>query len=117
MTMTNMRPFTEWFFRAPLEDIAMRRGDPLGMRSVAEELAEALAPGLSNRTVDARWISILCLVLDQGHAAWDAFGASSHGDTMINRNAAKELYSWVRPLEMLWLARTVKLTEEQGGGR
>lgn len=26
----------EWFFTAPLEDIAVRRGDPLGMRAIAE---------------------------------------------------------------------------------
>ena len=76
-----------------MEDVAVRRGDPLGLQVVAEGIAEALVPGLSNRTVDARWISILCWCLRQGHAAWKAYGAG-HGQPAVG----KHLYPWVRPL-------------------
>lgn len=101
-----------WFYTAPMEDVAVRRGDPLGLQGVAENIAETLVPGLSNRTVDARWISILCWCLRQGHGAWRAYGAG-HGEPALG----KHLYPWVRPLELLWVARTAEQTEEGGRGR
>jgi hypothetical protein len=68
------------------------------MRAVAEEMARALAPGLSNRTVDGRWLSILCWALQQAGSAWRAYGAvADDGDVEFARN----IYSWVRPLELL----------------
>jgi hypothetical protein len=105
---------SEWFYTAPFEDIAFRRGDPLGLRPVAEEMARALAPGLSNQTVDGRWLSILCWALQQSYSAWRAYGVvTDDGDVGF----ADEMYSWLRPLELLWIARTVALTDDQGKGR
>jgi hypothetical protein len=107
----------EWFYTAPIEDISVRRGDPLGMRAAAEDMAEMLAPGLSNRTTDARWISILCWALDQSYSAWRAVGSADDDGTVGTPQAGKELYRWLRPLEMLWLARTVTATDDRGKGR
>lgn len=107
----------EWFYTAPLEDIAVRRGDPLGMRAVAEDMAEVLAPGLSNRTMDGRWLSIMCWALQQSYSAWQALGAIDDDGHLVTREAAQEVYSWLRPLELLWLARTVAKTKDRGKGR
>ena len=52
-----------WFFSAPYEAPMVRRGDPLGLRLAAARYAEALAPGLSNRTLDARWLTICAWML------------------------------------------------------
>jgi hypothetical protein len=107
----------EWFYTAPIEDTAVRRGDPLGMRAIAEEMAEVLAPGLSNRTIDGRWISIMCWALEQSYSAWQAQGVVDDDGAIETPQAARELYGWLRPLEMLWLARTVKATGDRGKGR
>jgi hypothetical protein len=65
--LTNVQPeppirarqrMPEWFFSAPYEAPMVRRGDPLGLRLAAARYAEALAPGLTNRTLDARWLTI-----------------------------------------------------------
>src|SRR5688572_13730452 len=115
--MPTAEPFFEWFYTAPVEDNAVRRGDPLGMRAVAEDMAEVLAPGLSNRTMDGRWFSIICWALQQSYAAWWALRAVEDDGHVVTREAAKEIYSWLRPLELLWLARTVKNTDDRGKGR
>ena len=90
----------------------MRRGDPLGMRHVAEEIAELLAPGLSNRTMDARWLSIMCWALEHAHPAWRKFGPGADDGAVASRDAARSLYTWIRPLELLWIARTFKATSD-----
>jgi len=86
------------------------------MRGLAEMFGEELAPGLSNRIRDARWFTILAWCLEQGCAAWRLYGASG-GDGLTARSASRDLYSWVRPLEALWLARTVVADDEAGKGR
>lgn len=107
----------EWFFTAPIDNVAVRRGDPLGMRAVAEDMSEVLAPGLSNRTRDGRWISILCWALQQSYEAWWELGAVEEDGHIVTSEAAREIYSWLRPLELLWLARTVRNTDDHGKGR
>ncbi|MCA9063020.1 MAG: hypothetical protein KDA96_08175 [Planctomycetaceae bacterium] len=107
----------EWFFTAPYEKTAVRRGDPLGMRAGAEDMAERLAPGLSNRTMDGRWLSIMCWALQQADAAWRILGAPTVDGHGVTGEAAREFYSYLRPLELLWLARTVKNTGDNGKGR
>jgi hypothetical protein len=108
---------TEWFYTAPLDAFAIRRGDPLGMRAIAEDMADQLAPGLSNRTMDGRWISIVCWAVGQGYEAWRALNGHSSADSNALPKAAGEVYAWIRPLEALWIARTVHLTEDAGRGR
>lgn len=115
--MATSHPTIEWFYTAPLEDTAVRRGDPLGMRAVAEDMAEVLAPGLSNRTMDGRWLSIMCWALQQAYSAWCQLGVAQDEGYGVTRTAAREVYSWLRPLELLWLARTVAKTDDRGTGR
>lgn len=95
----------------------MRRGDPLGMRHVAEEIAELVAPGLSNRTVDARWLSIMCWALEHAHPAWRKFDANADDGAVASRDTARSLYTWIRPLELLWIARTFKATSDDAAER
>lgn len=99
-----------------MEDAAIRRGDPLGMRAIAERLADELAPGLSNGTRDARWFTILAWCLQQGRAAWHAYG-DYDADELTTRSATRSLYEWVRPLEALWVARTVLANDGDSQGR
>ena len=54
---------TEYFLTEATEPIYVRRGDPLGFRPAADAFADLLAPGLSNRTYDARWLTILSWIL------------------------------------------------------
>lgn len=115
--MAAAESIVEWFYTAPLEDTAVRRGDPLGMRAVAEDMAEVLAPGLSNRTMDGRWLSIMCWALQQSYSAWWALGGVDDDGHVVTREAAREIYSWLRPLELLWVARTAAGTEDRGKGR
>lgn len=107
----------EWFFTAPIDEVAIRRGDPLGMRAVAADMAEVLAPGLSNRTMDGRWLSVMCWALQQSYAAWRALGAVEDDGEISTRDAANDLYSWLRPLELLWVARAVSQTDDRGKDR
>lgn len=48
-----------FFFTEPWEPISVRRGDALGLRALTDLLAEAVAPELSNRIRDGRWVTIL----------------------------------------------------------
>lgn len=87
------------------------------MRAIAEDMADQLAPGLSNRTMDGRWISIVCWAVGQGYEAWRALNGHASADSIAPAKAASEIYAWIRPLEALWIARTVRLTEDEGRGR
>ena len=100
--------YAQWFLTAPVERIATRRGDPLGFRASANRFADALAPGLSNRTVDARWLTLLCWALKRSRSAWDVHGLGS----LHYRGATRDFYDWLRPLELLWVARTLKLARQ-----
>lgn len=69
----------QWYFTAPHNPVLVRRGDPLGFRGVADWYADLLAPGLSNRTYDARWLTILMWTLHQANRAWQYFhGGGGH---------------------------------------
>lgn len=103
--------YAQWFLTAPVERIATRRGDPLGFRASANRFADALAPGLSNRTVDARWLTLLCWALKRSRSAWDVHGLGS----LHYRGATRDFYDWLRPLELLWVARTLKLAPNPSG--
>lgn len=55
-----------WFLTAPHEPVLVRRGDPLGFRMAADYFADLLVPDLSNRSVDARWFTLLSWALSNG---------------------------------------------------
>ena len=99
-----------WYFTAPWDPEPVRRGDPLGFRGSADHFAELLAPGLSNGTSDARWISILSWCLKWSHIAWQSAG----GGDLSRREDQRARYAWLRPLELLWVARTLSSGQDTG---
>jgi hypothetical protein len=103
----------EVFFTAPWDPVAVRRGDALGLRALTDELAELLAPGLSNRTEDLRWVTILCWCLYYSNLAWNLL----RQNTLTGRRFAQERYAWLRPLELMWIARTQELAMGEWRGR
>ena len=76
-----------------------------------------LVPDLSNRTSDARWFSLLSWSLwlsDQ--APWQK-GSDSQDALLSTRVGAAARYKWLRPLELLWVARTHALCNGEIKGR
>ena len=86
----------------------MRRGDALGLRAIADRFADAIAPDLSNRVRDGRWVTILAWCLARSQEAFHA----SDGRSVATRSEQRERYAWLRPLELMWVARTITLTED-----
>lgn len=99
-----------WYFTAPWDPVPVRRGDALGLRAGADYFAELLAPGLSNNTSDARWISLLSWCLKWSHAAWRNAG----GSDLTRRDEQRARYAWLRPLELLWVDRTLESGQTTG---
>lgn len=99
-----------WNFTAPWEPISVRRGDALGFRAAADHFAELLAPGLNNGSSDARWISILSWCLKWSHVAWQNAG----GSDLSRRDEQQARYAWLRPLELLWVARALESGQASG---
>jgi hypothetical protein len=100
----------DWYLTGPWEPVSIRRGDALGFRGASDYFAELLAPGLSNNTSDARWISLLSWCLKWSHIAWQNAG----GRDLSRRDEQRERYTWLRPLELLWVDRTLEAGQETG---
>jgi len=100
---------SSWFLTAPEISFPRRRGDPLGMQNITNEAAEMLAPGLTNRTRDARWITLLAWSLVQSDRAW----RKTRGAGAEAADHPAERYLWLRPLELLWVSRSIKLGGER----
>ncbi len=101
---------SSWYFTKPWEPVSIRRGDALGFRAASDYFADLLAPGLSNGTSDARWISLLSWCLKWSHLAWQNAG----GRDLSHRDEQRERYAWLRPLELLWVDRTLKAGQNTG---
>ncbi len=99
-----------WYLTSPWDPVPVRRGDALGLRPAADYFAELLAPGLSNSTSDARWISLLSWCLKWSHVVWEHAG----GADLSRRDAQRARYAWLRPLELLWIARTLVSDQTTG---
>ena len=97
-----------YLFTAPWEPVLVRRGDALGLRALADQFADAVAPQLSNRVNDGRWVSILAWCLVRSHEVFHASG----GRGVLTRAEASSRYAWLRPLELMWVARTIGLARE-----
>jgi hypothetical protein len=95
-------------FTAPWEPIVVRRGDALGLRALTDVLAETVAPGLSNRVRDGRWVTILAWALARSQDVYHASG----GRLVASQDAQRARYAWLRPLELMWVARTISLAKE-----
>jgi len=96
------------FFTAPWDPVGVRRGDALGLRALADEVADAVAPDLSNRINDGRWVTILAWCLARSHAVFHRRG----GRSVQTRSEQTARYRWLRPLEMMWTVRTIALDRE-----
>lgn len=103
----------QWFFTAPTSPPMVRRGDPLGLRLAATRYAEALVPGLSNRTTDLRWLAIASWMITKAYEAWPHRPADL--SVGLTREQSRGLFNWILPLELLWIART--LTSGKQGAR
>ena len=99
-----------WFLSSPYDPVYVRRGDPLGFRGLSDHIAEILSPGLSNQTRDARWLSILGWILVAVDEARRGYGYEEPAS--VSRDQARDIYSWIRPLELLWIARSFVLLNE-----
>jgi hypothetical protein len=107
-TVAELESEPRFFFTAPWEPVVVRRGDALGLRALADRFADALAPDLSNRVRDGRWITILAWCLARSQEVFHASGGRSVGSRVQQR----ERYAWLRPLELMWVARTIALAED-----
>ncbi len=86
----------------------VRRGDALGLRALADRFADSIAPDLNNRIRDGRWVTILAWCLARSHEAFHASGGRGVG----TRTQQRERYAWLRPLELIWVARTINLADD-----
>ena len=102
----NFRP--SFFFTAPWVPVDVRRGDALGLRALADQFADELVPDFSNRVRDGRWVTILAWCLTRSQAVFHASG----GRQVTTRVQQMERYAWLRPLELMWVARTIALTKD-----
>ncbi len=101
------------FYTAHWDPISVRRGDALGLRNITDEFAEKLTPKMNNATQDGRWLTILswCLVRSQG--LYDSPRAVAKDE----RELQQLRYAWLRPLELMWVARTLILSGADAKGR
>jgi len=93
------------FFTEPWEPVTVRRGDALGLGALADQFADAVAPDLNNQISDGRWVTLLAWSLVQSQRVFLAGG----GRSVITRKEQLDRYAWLRPLELLWVARTISL--------
>jgi hypothetical protein len=97
-----------FLFTAPWEPVVVRRGDALGLRALADQFADALAPDLSNRVRDGRWVTIRAWCLARSQELFHASG----GRSVATRAQQRERYAWLHPLELMGVARTIALAKE-----
>lgn len=98
-----------FFFTEPWEPLIVRRGDALGLSALLDQFADAVAPDFSSRIRDGRWVTILAWCLVQSQQAFHASG----GHSVSTRKEQNERYAWLRPLELMWVARTITLLEKE----
>lgn len=106
MTESDLGP--RFLFTEPWEPVIVRRGDALGLRALADRFADAIAPDLSNRVRDGRWVTVLAWCLARSQEAFHASG----GRDVITRSQQQGRYAWLRPLELMWVARTIALADD-----
>jgi hypothetical protein len=95
-------------FTEQWDPIVVRRGDALGILALTNIFAETVAPGLSNRVRDGRWITILAWCLVRSQQVFHASGSRYE----FTRAEQSSRYEWLRLLELMWGARTIALAED-----
>lgn len=101
------------FFTNPWDPVIVRRGDALGLRALADQFGDAVAPDLRNRIRDGRWMTILAWCLARSHETFHACG----GRSVETRVEQRRRYAWLRPLELMWVARTIALAPDEKTNR
>lgn len=91
------------FLTTPHQTLPSRRRDPLGFTALAGEFADMLAPGLTNRTREPRWLAILCWSLMQARRDFPEL-------------EGKALYEPIRGLELRWVQLTCEARPGDGIG-
>jgi hypothetical protein len=76
-------------FTAPWEPLVVQRGDALGLRALTDQFADAVAPDLSNRVHDGRWVTILAWCLARSHEVFHATG----GRSLVTRAEQRQRYA------------------------
>lgn len=104
-----VKQVASFFFTAPWEPTPVRRGDALGLAALADQFADAVAPDFSNRIRDGRWVTILAWCLVQSQQVFHASG----GRAVLTRQEQYQRYAWLRPLELMWVARTITLLDKE----
>jgi hypothetical protein len=79
------------FQTSPLVRDPLRRRDPFGFADVATYYSDQLAPDLTNRQRDARWLSILC---------WSLRQVTASSPSLLDHHA---IYNRLRGLELRWI--------------
>jgi len=62
---------------------------------------------------DGRWVTILAWCLVQSHGVF----VKSGGTAVKTRSEQGKRYGWLRPLELMWVARTIQVESESHRGR
>ena len=81
-----------------------RLRDPLGFAKVASDLADLLAPEITSRQYDARWLSILCWSIQRVN------------ESLPKISTTEQRYDRLRGLELRWVIEACCLKNE-GRGR
>jgi hypothetical protein len=92
-----------FFLTEPSEDLPTSRRNPFGFAEIANYYADTLAPGITNRNRDARWLTILCWSLEQVR---NDFRNRLTGD----------YYEFLQGLELRWVIEACRL-DDKGKGR
>lgn len=92
-----------FYLTEPFEKQPSRRRDPFGFVDIANYYADLLAPGITNRNRDARWLTILCWSLEQ-------VGRDFHD------KSTDDFYEYLMGLELRCVIEACRL-EDNGRGR
>jgi len=101
-------------FTAPWDPVATRRGDALGLRALTDVFADLVAPEMNYRINDARWLTILAWCLVHSNDVYHKSAAPGAESLLDSRAGQRARYRWLRPLELMWVRRTIAITPNEG---
>ncbi len=101
-------------FTAPWDPVLTRRGDALGLRALTDVLADVVAPETNYRINDARWLTILAWCLVHANDVYHKSVAPEADEPLDSRAGQRARYQWLRPLELLWVRRTIAIAPNEG---
>ena len=69
---------------------------------------------MNYRINDARWLTILAWCLVQSNDVYHKSAASGAESLLDSRAGQRSRYRWLRPLELMWVRRTIAITPNEG---